>query len=97
MNYKNLNYEIETDRKHYQPANTGCNCPTMNYKNLNYEIETEIHHGIVYTFPMNYKNLNYEIETIMADHLRRRSMNYKNLNYEIETGCKFVMIVQTDW
>ena len=30
MNYKNLNYEIETHR---------ADC-TMNYKNLNYEIET---------------------------------------------------------
>ena len=36
MNYKNLNYEIETGRQrldHHSMA-------AMNYKNLNYEIET---------------------------------------------------------
>ena len=37
MNYKNLNYEIETCT-----ADVILRRPTMNYKNLNYEIETEI-------------------------------------------------------
>ena len=36
MNYKNLNYEIETTNLH----RTGASSFTMNYKNLNYEIET---------------------------------------------------------
>ena len=39
MNYKNLNYEIET-------VNNPVEChrlrDTMNYKNLNYEIETDM-------------------------------------------------------
>ena len=37
MNYKNLNYEIETALTwtHIKVV-----CITMNYKNLNYEIET---------------------------------------------------------
>ena len=37
MNYKNLNYEIETEA---MPANSDISGLTMNYKNLNYEIET---------------------------------------------------------
>ena len=37
MNYKNLNYEIETRRK-LRPSLVLVK--TMNYKNLNYEIET---------------------------------------------------------
>ena len=36
MNYKNLNYEIETTR------GTSTSYPAMNYKNLNYEIETRL-------------------------------------------------------
>ena len=41
MNYKNLNYEIETsvDRAPGSLIETGRLLP-MNYKNLNYEIET---------------------------------------------------------
>ena len=61
MNYKNLNYEIETRglvRWH------SVNPFTMNYKNLNYEIETcRICHLNILHPAMNYKNLNYEIET----------------------------------
>ena len=55
MNYKNLNYEIETTTIR----------TVLNYKNLNYEIETD--DDPCSSMPdqrtMNYKNLNYEIET----------------------------------
>ena len=37
MNYKNLNYEIETQNK---IVRVSTQIFTMNYKNLNYEIET---------------------------------------------------------
>ena len=37
MNYKNLNYEIETARVKEQAFQ---DVEAMNYKNLNYEIET---------------------------------------------------------
>ena len=88
MNYKNLNYEIET----YVMLAIGV-VLSMNYKNLNYEIETAIPRaGVVLSATMNYKNLNYEIETgrfspEIISYVT--SMNYKNLNYEIETiACK---------
>ena len=38
MNYKNLNYEIETGG---EGGGGGAAVVAMNYKNLNYEIETE--------------------------------------------------------
>ena len=41
MNYKNLNYEIETRLSSaWHPSDEA----TMNYKNLNYEIETDAPH-----------------------------------------------------
>ena len=39
MNYKNLNYEIETALESPRPCTYAA---TMNYKNLNYEIETTL-------------------------------------------------------
>ena len=46
MNYKNLNYEIET----YNGADFGfIFAYTMNYKNLNYEIETLMGAGWSFT------------------------------------------------
>ena len=61
MNYKNLNYEIET----CMDSSSGNELLTMNYKNLNYEIETCRYGSTLdlLEFAMNYKNLNYEIET----------------------------------
>ena len=62
MNYKNLNYEIETVSR---VRGKGGRPLTMNYKNLNYEIETTSKECLLHnrSLPMNYKNLNYEIET----------------------------------
>ena len=65
MNYKNLNYEIET----LYPSML-----SMNYKNLNYVETTPTIKGRCARIEasMNYKNLNYEIETnagFMAWHL----------------------------
>ena len=40
MNYKNLNYEIETDLNSYRLRGVPHDFRAMNYKNLNYEIET---------------------------------------------------------
>ena len=62
MNYKNLNYEIET----LVGKTSHLRLLPMNYKNLNYEIETRLNTlGLRRTrIPMNYKNLNYEIETL---------------------------------
>ena len=57
MNYKNLNYEIETAVLDAAVGFIRISIMRLklNYKNLNYEIETSV---------MNYKNLNYEIETL---------------------------------
>ena len=65
MNYKNLNYEIETTEKPKHPGAISIETP-MNYKNLNYEIETlYMREGsLTWGNSMNYKNLNYEIETV---------------------------------
>ena len=61
MNYKNLNYEIETTC--FSLARS-LDAFAMNYKNLNYEIETISNKlSEAFTASMNYKNLNYEIET----------------------------------
>ena len=61
MNYKNLNYEIETRLSTPTARSINDRVP-MNYKNLNYEIETRVLKRAPYR-SMNYKNLNYEIET----------------------------------
>ena len=77
MNYKNLNYEIETSCYPHLRSADGY---TMNYKNLNYEIETRISFDIAVaaSSAMNYKNLNYEIET---SHLSRYVSD--TYNYEL--------------
>ena len=66
MNYKNLNYEIETKMQRNLRIRLAL---TMNYKNLNYEIETgKLYSGAVAAgVSMNYKNLNYEIETRLTE------------------------------
>ena len=64
INYKNLDYEIETHRCHSPRSD---NRP-INYKNLDYEIETfhEFLQPLTYLLSINYKNLDYEIETILV-------------------------------
>ena len=71
MNYKNLNYEIETEEV---TEVTLIHPASMNYKNLNYEIETgsQKHREHQHICAMNYKNLNYEIETYSVSVLGER-------------------------
>ena len=62
INYKNLDYEIETE---YVIPVGNPETLTINYKNLDYEIETMFKQHSVNcpNVPINYKNLDYEIET----------------------------------
>ena len=76
MNYKNLNYEIETC---YVLMRSVMTTMSMNYKNLNYEIETNASAGGsgARLSAMNYKNLNYEIETLTPVAVRAMDDDYE--------------------
>ena len=91
INYKNLDYEIETSKSHGDPYSI--RQLAINYKNLDYEIETSMVRGLSHcddvSATINYKNLDYEIETkfmsLGLEILLFLTINYKNLDYEIET------------
>ena len=87
INYKNLDYEIETPMLSRVPRNK---TRPINYKNLDYEIETQHDWCDYCEYSAHRSTIRISITRLKRVHVSmittvNKTINYKNLDYEIET------------